>query len=345
MANSMAELIVNRLRQDDEITEAVGPHELVRYWPPAVTAWSTKAARDAFFSSPTLPRLLDPNAIRRTIVDGVAQKILAYVGPNVDGRYDPFHFGTTLAESDVEISEDMYLLTADEARKHVEPPRLERLVVTPPSVRVKPGEQVRFSVEGLDQHGRPFAVEGPIWTVTTGTIDPNGSYSTPNEPGVCVDELLHQGAVPLRHNAGSEAPGALRASRGWQRDRREARGDPHGAPRAGAGREPRPGLSEQSHCRLAKAGTSIARIVRRTQGANMPEDAPLRSLVTFGPFGQLWSSSGRHPAAGESSPSGKDRLPLLRQAVRRPYTAWVMRCLKADGWTPNAATGREYAHY
>jgi hypothetical protein len=52
MANSLAELIVNRLRADDEIADGVGTHGLVRYWPPTLAAWSMKAARDAFYSSP-----------------------------------------------------------------------------------------------------------------------------------------------------------------------------------------------------------------------------------------------------------------------------------------------------
>src|SRR5205085_5349469 len=72
MANSLAELIINRLRADDEIADGVGAHRLVRYWPPALATWSTKAARDAFYSSPALPRLLDPNVLKRTIADGVA---------------------------------------------------------------------------------------------------------------------------------------------------------------------------------------------------------------------------------------------------------------------------------
>jgi hypothetical protein len=61
-----------------------------------------------------LPRLLSPNAIRRTIVDGVAQKVLAYVGPEVDGHPEPFHFGSALAETDVEISEEMYVFVNPE---------------------------------------------------------------------------------------------------------------------------------------------------------------------------------------------------------------------------------------
>src|SRR5439155_3134440 len=90
-AGALAELYVNRLRERDEITDGVGANKLIKAWPPANKEWTTKAVRDAFFSSPSLPRLLNPNAVRRTIADGVNQKLIAYAG-KVDGdRYDPFY--------------------------------------------------------------------------------------------------------------------------------------------------------------------------------------------------------------------------------------------------------------
>ena len=55
MAPTLPDLIVNTLRKDDEITDKVGSARLVRFWPPALTEWSTKAVRDAFFASPALP--------------------------------------------------------------------------------------------------------------------------------------------------------------------------------------------------------------------------------------------------------------------------------------------------
>jgi hypothetical protein len=68
---------------------------------------------------------------------------------------------------------------------------------------------------------------------------------------------------------------------------RETRGNPHGAPRVEAGREPRPGLSEQAHCRLAKACASIAQIFRRVCFCVRPSGGPTlpewtRSLTAGG---------------------------------------------------------------
>ena len=80
--------------------------------------------RDAFYASPQFPRLLDPEAIRNAIAKGVTEGYLAYVGKKPKGGYDPFVFRTTLDGTDVEISEDVYILTAEEAEKHVSPPGL-----------------------------------------------------------------------------------------------------------------------------------------------------------------------------------------------------------------------------
>lgn len=183
MAGSISDLILNRLQQDDEITTGVGPSKLVRYWPPSVTAWSTKAARDAFFSSPALPRLLDPNAIKRTIVDGVAQKVLAYARKDGAEGFDPLYFGTTLSEADIEISDEMFLLTADEAKKYIEPPKLSRLEVAPASVRCHPAETVRFTAKGFDQHGRPFSVDSVTWRADAGRVDDAGCFTAMESPG------------------------------------------------------------------------------------------------------------------------------------------------------------------
>jgi hypothetical protein len=218
MAGTIAEMIVNRLIQDDVITETASARTLVRNWPPAVTAWSTKAVRDAFFSSPVLPRLMDPGAIRRTIVDGVAQKILAYVGKGDGGRYEPFYFGTSLSEADIDISDDMYLLTGAEAAKYVEPARLTKLQIIASSTQVKPGCEITLSAKGYDQHGRPFTPSHIIWSASLGTIDEEGRYTAPMEPGICsiiaeVDGVIATTQVKVvdsAPNAGKQPENVIR---------------------------------------------------------------------------------------------------------------------------------------
>jgi hypothetical protein len=184
MSKSLVELILQRLEQDDEIMRGVSPRKLVNNWPPALSAWSTKAVRDAFYSSPILSRLLDPNSLRRTIVDGVAQGILAYAGKDKAGRLSPLYFGpgTPLSEADVEFSDEMFLLQAEEAKRHIEPPRLARVEVKPEKARVKPGEKITFVAQCFDQHGGIYSCPPVAWSATAGSVDQKGFYVT--EPNV-----------------------------------------------------------------------------------------------------------------------------------------------------------------
>ena len=183
MATSLVEVILQRLRTDDEIAPGVGPNKLVKYWPPAMEAWSTKALRDAFYSSPALPRLLDPNSLRRTIVDGVAQGILAYAGKDAKGRFEPLHFETSLSEADLEFSDEMFLLTADEAKRHIEPPKLSRIDLKPANTNVKPGDKLSFGVQCFDQHGRDYPCPSVTWSASGGKVDQKGLYVAESTPG------------------------------------------------------------------------------------------------------------------------------------------------------------------
>jgi len=182
-ADNMVTLILNRLRQTDEVTEGVSAYTLLRNWP-AMTAWSTKAARDAFFASPQLPRLLDPEALRRTIADGVAQEKLAYVGPKgEDGKYYPFAFGETLHPSAIEFSDRMFIITEKEARIQVEEPKLARLEIRPSRVQLKPGESYNLSVQGFDQHERSFAVGEVVWEAQGCSVSPTGQVVVKEREG------------------------------------------------------------------------------------------------------------------------------------------------------------------
>ena len=177
MAGNVVELYLNELGRTDEITPGVGANKLVKYWPPALTEWSTKGVRDAFYSSPQLPRLLNADAIKRTIADGVSQGTLGYATKDDKGQLALLRFNETLAEADVEIGEDVYIVKADDARKLLEPPRLARLIIRPEHVVIRQGEQATFSCAGVDQYGQPIEVLGPEWSATGGSIS-GGQYTT-----------------------------------------------------------------------------------------------------------------------------------------------------------------------
>lgn len=118
-APSLANLILERLRQDGDIEPGVSPNFLVRNWPPAFKEWSTKAARDAFFASPQFPRLLDPESVKDTIARGVENGMLAYVGKSADGNYNPFHWNSSLSILDVELTDEMFIVQRETAEAYL----------------------------------------------------------------------------------------------------------------------------------------------------------------------------------------------------------------------------------
>lgn len=185
MAPTLPDLIVNTLRKDDEITDKVGSSRLVRFWPPALTEWSTKAVRDAFFASPALPRLIDPDSIKQTIADAVSSKLIGYARKEAS-RTVLERFGEALTEHEVEISDDIVLLRAEDAQKLLEPPKLDRLVISPERVELNPNEQANLVPKGTDQYGNPFPVRELTWSASGCSVTQDGRVHVGDEPGLYV---------------------------------------------------------------------------------------------------------------------------------------------------------------
>ena len=101
-------LYIRELRRNDEITEGVSPLKLVKYWPPALTEWSTASVRDAFYSSPQLPRLLNPDIVKRAICDGVTQGLLGYATKDSRGNVKLQKLKESLFDTEVEISGERF---------------------------------------------------------------------------------------------------------------------------------------------------------------------------------------------------------------------------------------------
>jgi len=184
-AENLLSLVLAKLIEVDVVTKGINPSLLVRNWPPTKTEWSTKALRDAIYASPKLPRLLSPELLRSTIVRGVANGIFAYVGKDVDWEYKPFEFECDIHESQIEISDDMYIITAETARSSFEPPRLTYLELIPSFADLMPNEEMKFNVSGKDQFSRPFDTAFTLWSAESGTISKDGLYRAPNKE--CVD--------------------------------------------------------------------------------------------------------------------------------------------------------------
>jgi len=182
-AETFTKHILSVLRQKDIVVKEVPPRFLVRNWPPAFTEWNTKAVRDAFFASPQFPRLLYPDTIKDTIARGVCEGHIAYAAKSQKGDYDPFVYKKDLKAEDVEITEDVFILTSNEAEKHIKPPQLSKLLVSPEHVQVKPGKKQTYTVEGIDQFGREFQTVNLDWNANGGVIEANGVFTAGQDEG------------------------------------------------------------------------------------------------------------------------------------------------------------------
>jgi Protein of unknown function (DUF499) len=119
-AADIVSLITSRLSSDGDLElKGISPSFLIRNWPPAFREWPTRSVRDAFFSSPKFPRLTNPEVLRETFCRGVANGQLAYVGKTASGEYKPFAFNHSLSTADVEISEEMFIITKDTAEAYL----------------------------------------------------------------------------------------------------------------------------------------------------------------------------------------------------------------------------------
>lgn len=116
-AESLVGLIMARLRQEGLLEDTISPDFLVRNWPPALEEWSTKGMCDTFYASPKFPRLLDPDALRQTVADGVRTGKFGYVGKSAAGDYQttPIIDDTTFGPGNVEFSDQVVLLPRDVA--------------------------------------------------------------------------------------------------------------------------------------------------------------------------------------------------------------------------------------
>jgi len=191
-ARTISELYLSRLESEGEITNEINPMFLVRNWPPAFTAWSTKNVRDVFYQSPQFPRLINPESIKATISKGVENGYLAYTGKQ-GSKYEPFFFEKSLFAGDVEISDEMYILTAEEARKNIEPRKLASMKIVPPSVTLEPKKTYSFIAKGYDQHNEEINIDAIEWKTSYGSITEAGVLTVEETEGVYKVTALSNG--------------------------------------------------------------------------------------------------------------------------------------------------------
>jgi len=185
-ATSIIDFVFTSLKQFDLLVDFVAPTFLLKNWPPALNEWSTKSVRDMFYQSPLFPRLLNPEKIKDTIAKGVTNGLFAYVGKGKEGKYEPFIFEKELDPIEVEISEDMYIISSEDAKRSIEPPRLKYIEIQPKFAKIQIGSSFTFTVKGIDQFGHDFPLEAVQWVSTTGEISDKGVLKTGHDTGEFV---------------------------------------------------------------------------------------------------------------------------------------------------------------
>ncbi len=178
-AETIVALILNRLRHDGEIEDSISANFLLRNWP-AFTEWSTRSVRDAFYAAPQFPRLAKAEAIKDTIAKGVSAGLLGYVGKSASGKYEPFIFKETLSASEVELSEDMYIISAKTAEDYEQNIRdggqVASVRLSPASATLRSGERQTFQVDCYNRQGEKVAPGYITWTANGGSINGLGEF-------------------------------------------------------------------------------------------------------------------------------------------------------------------------
>ena len=185
-ASCIVEAYLTRLGTDegkDIVSSAIPARKIPTYWPSSKVEWSTKAVRDAFYSSPLLPRLINPEAIKRAIADGISGGIIDYAVRDANGNLKLRKPNETLLDTEIEVSDDVFILKEEDAKKLREPPALAELRLNRTHVVLKSGDLATFKCEGFDQYGQVIATGQIKWSATGGTIDSEGLYSAGDSTG------------------------------------------------------------------------------------------------------------------------------------------------------------------
>lgn len=185
-AGCIVEVYLTRLGVEegqDVLSTSIPARKLPSFWPSSKTEWSTKAVRDAFYSSPLLPRLINPDAIKRAIADGVSSEIIDYAVKDASGKLQLRKPNESLFDDAVEISDDVFILKEEDAKKLREPPKLQELRLNRSSVTLKIGDQATFKCEGFDQYDQSIDSGTIDWTATGGSIDADGLFTAGDHTG------------------------------------------------------------------------------------------------------------------------------------------------------------------
>lgn len=191
-AQTLSGYLLRELTQAGEVVETIGVNYLLRNWP-AQKEWSTKAVREVVFGSPRFPRLLGQSSLRNTIVQGVENGQIAYVGKK-DGEYEPFYHKMNLNVNEIDFSDEMFLISGETAEVYL---AAKKAAETTP-------EAVQPSQPGISE-GIPVVASAPSGNGALSRIqEEHTSYQTHStQPeqvagdGAGVRKLTWRGEIPI----------------------------------------------------------------------------------------------------------------------------------------------------
>jgi len=168
------------------------PAVLVRNWPPAFVEWSTRGVRDACYASPQFPRLLDPEAIKRTISKGVESGAIAYVGRSLMAATSLSSGAKARRRRSGRKRSRSRMTCSSSVARPLKQWRQERH---------RPRRRAHLDRSRLLSSRRPQAHHPDNSHSLQATPQPSGSLGSSGGRRTApeVDELLHQGPRPLRH--------------------------------------------------------------------------------------------------------------------------------------------------
>jgi hypothetical protein len=79
-------------------------------------------------------------------------------------------------EEEITVTAIVGEISASTVINVIEAPKLTKLLISPQEVVMKPGEQQKFSIQGLDQRSNAIPIEKIVWSATGGIIDQNGTF-------------------------------------------------------------------------------------------------------------------------------------------------------------------------
>lgn len=189
-AASLPEYLLSYLRTRDVIATSVAPAFLLRNWPPALPAWTTRGVRDAFFASPAFPRVESVDIIKAMIAKGVQEGTFA-IGQGQPGEVE---LRTRVAIGDVDLSPDTFLVRpvdiAAYSPKTPEPEPVQTVLVTPVV-----GQVVQRIPDAARSTGLEPSTEGGA---AEDTVEPSDTTDNSGNVNQGVTGLHWEGDVPWR---------------------------------------------------------------------------------------------------------------------------------------------------